>query len=310
MPSPRVSSPRASSPRVSSPTAPEDIGPLEHGQRGRRALAVYYGQGALPTLARYRRVVVQPGHFPPEKVAWLQGRGVQVLAYLSLGEVPAPDDQAHPVSWAVGEHRPEWGTYLVDVARPDWRDHIQTQVLHHKSVFDGFFLDTLDGAGRDPRQFRAMLKLMRLVRRWSGPGYLLANRGLGLLERLRGTINGVLIEACSTTWAPEYRAYSRQELDYTERLVRQARRLKLELYALDYADSPRLRRFALRRAAALGLPTFVTSRDLSLPGGYVAPNLKPPDPAVSALRSRPPGQVQVEGNGELGSGPLSTLGSR
>ena len=75
--------------------------------RHRRELAIYYGQGALATLARYRRVVVQPGHFGADKVQWLQRRGVQVLAYLSLGEVEATD-----AVWATGEYRPEWNTKL------------------------------------------------------------------------------------------------------------------------------------------------------------------------------------------------------
>ena len=64
-----------------------------------------------------------------------------------------------------------------------------------------------------------MLKLVRQVRQWAGPCYLMANRGFGLLPRLGGTINGVLIEALSTTWVDGYRTYERHELDYTAALV-------------------------------------------------------------------------------------------
>jgi hypothetical protein len=233
--------------------------------RHRHELAIYYGQGALPTLARYKRVVVQPGHFGADKVQWLQQRGVQVLAYLSLGEVEATD-----AVWATGAYRPEWNTQVVDLTSPHWRAQVHDQVLRGKGVFDGFFLDTLESATDDPRQMRAMLKLVRLVRQWAGPKYLLANRGFHLLKRLRGTINGVLIEAFSTTWADGYRPYTRQELTYTRELLKQAKRLKMEVYALDYADSPSQRRFAMRRALALGVPTFVTNRELSLPKGYVS----------------------------------------
>lgn len=240
--------------------------------RHRHELAIYYGPGALSVLARYKRVVVQPGHFRADKVQWLQGRGVQVLAYLSLGEVEATD----PV-WASGAYRPEWNTKLVDLTSPVWRAQVQDQVMREKGIFDGFFLDTLESATDDPRQMRAMLKLVRLVRQWAGPKYLMANRGFELLKRLRGTINGVLIEAFSTTWAEGYRPYTRQELTYTGELLKQAKRLKMDVYALDYADSPRQRRFAMRRALALGVPTFVTNRELSLPKGYLPATQIAPD---------------------------------
>lgn len=260
--------------------------------RHRHALALYYGQDALPLLARYQRVVVQPGHFSAAQVTWLRQRGVQVLAYLSLGE----DGSGQPQDWLTDEPPTVWKTRLVNASHPAWRAHIQAQVMRGNAVFSGFFLDTLDAAARDPRQVRGMLKLVRLVRQWAGPRYLLTNRGVGLLHRLRGTVNGVLIESFSTTWqassgqfsasqpgadqsstdqsstGPEgYRACTKPELDYTLHLLEQVRRLGLEVYALDYADTPQLRRFALRRAASLGVSTFISNRELSLPTGYAPP---------------------------------------
>lgn len=227
-----------------------------------RALAVYYGQDSLSALARFRRVVVQPGHFQAEQVAWLQERGVQVLAYLSLGE-----DEGDPAAWHTGALQPEWNTHQVDARHPAWRALLEAQVSKLSRVFDGFLLDTLDSAAGDPQQKRAMLKLVRQVRSWAGPKYLLANRGFSLLERLRGTLDGVLIEAFSTTWQDGYRALADHELDYTEGLLGQARRLRLEVYALDYANTLALKRFARSRAARLGIPTFVSNRELSLPAG-------------------------------------------
>ncbi|GAA4013686.1 hypothetical protein GCM10022631_26700 [Deinococcus rubellus] len=230
----------------------------------RRPLAVYYGPNELMALSKYQRVIVQPGHFTPEKVSWLQRRGVQVLAYLSLGE-----HDGEMAAWSESERQPEWGTIKVNVTHPDWKTHIQAQIMSEYLAFDGFFLDTLDVSAQEPQRLRAMLKLVRLVRKWAGPRYLLVNRASGLLHRLRGTVNGVLIESCFTSWAGGYHAYTKSELEYTALLVEQARRFKLEVYALDYADTPNLRRFALRRAAALGLPIFVSNRELNLPQGYM-----------------------------------------
>ncbi|GHF36584.1 endo alpha-1,4 polygalactosaminidase [Deinococcus metalli] len=223
-----------------------------------RALAVYYGPELSPVLARYRRVVVQPGHFWPERVERLQRRGVEVLAYLSLGE-----DDGGPAAWNTDDIHPEWRTRRVNVRHPQWREHIQAQVERHRPVFDGFLLDTLDSAATDPNQKRAMIKLVRLVRQWAGDRYLLANRGFDLLERLRGSVDGVLIESFSTTWQGGYHAYQGHELAYTEGLLDLTRRLKLDAFALDYADTPILKRFARRRANRLGVPTFITNRELT-----------------------------------------------
>ncbi|THF87045.1 hypothetical protein E7T09_07690 [Deinococcus sp. KSM4-11] len=223
-----------------------------------RSLAVYYGPELVPALTRYRRVVVQPGHFWPERVARLQARGVEVLAYLSLGE-----DDGGPAPWTSDDIHPEWQTRRVNVRHPAWREHIHAQVERHTKVFDGFLLDTLDSAASDPYQKRAMIRLVRQIRQWSGSGYLLANRGFDLLERLRGCVDGVLIESFSTTWQGGYHAFHGHELAYTEGLLDLARRLKLDAYALDYADTPALRRFARRRATRLGVSTFISNRDLT-----------------------------------------------
>lgn len=246
------------------------------GHSGRRALSVYYGPNALNVLCRYERVIVQPGHHRVDAVRWLQARGVQVLAYLSLGMDASPHGD-----WLRGELDPVWQTRPVDVRHPEWRARIEAQVLGEKAIFNGFLLDNLDSAD-DPVQIRAMLKLVRQVRQWAGPCYLMANRGFSLLPRLGGTVNGVLIEALSTTWADGYRTFERDELEYTAGLVAQARRLHLEVFGLDYAATSRARRFALRRAEQLGVPTFVSNRELSLPGGLL-PRMAVPERQIHQL---------------------------
>jgi polysaccharide biosynthesis protein PelA len=237
----------------------------------RPALAVYYGPGELETLAGYQTVVVQPGHFPAEQVRALQQRGVRVLAYLSLGE-----DDGENGSWTVDQPQTNWHTHMADVRNAEWRAKIRSQVEAARPVFDGFFLDSVEHAQRNDMQTQAMLSLIHEVRGLIGDGYLLANRGLELLARLHGPVaspvNGVLIEGYSCTWEDGYRAYSGHELVYTAALLAQARALGLEVYALDYANTPALAAFAQQRAAQSGVSTFVTNRELSLPAG-VAPTM-------------------------------------
>ncbi|GGK99656.1 hypothetical protein [Deinococcus radiotolerans] len=228
---------------------------------GPRALSIYSGSHSLTVLGRYQRVVVQPTHYRADAVRWLQARGVQVLAHLRLGaEDPAAEARLPGM--------PDWPLRPVDVRDPEWRARIEAQILGEKTIFNGFYLDHVDLA-EDPVQVRAMLKLIRQVRQWAGPCYLLTNQGFRLLPRLGGCVNGVLINGLSTTWEDGYRVLDPAELEVTAARVAQARRLHLDAFGLDYAITTRARRFALRRAEQLGVPTFVSNRELSLPGGLL-----------------------------------------
>lgn len=237
---------------------------------GRRALSIYFDANALNVLCRYRKVVVKPEHYRADAVRWLQARGVQVLAYLSLGA----DRSVHGEWLREGQALPD-DTHPVDVRHAEWRARIEAQILGEKAIFNGFYLDHLDCAD-DPIQIRAMLKLIRQVRQWAGPCYLLVNQGFRLLPRLGGSVNGVVIDGLSTTWSDGYRLLDRAELEHTASLVSQARRLHLDVFGVDYAVTSRARRVALRRAEQLDVPTFVSTRELNLPGGLL-PRMALPD---------------------------------
>ena len=47
--------------------------------------ACYYGPARLRVLASYSLVLVEPAYYAPAQVAQLRARGVQVIAYLSIG---------------------------------------------------------------------------------------------------------------------------------------------------------------------------------------------------------------------------------
>ena len=62
---------------------------------------------------------------------------------------------------------------------------------------------------------------------------------------------------------PEYRKLNPNELVFTCEMLRRARRSELEVFALDYAFTPELRRAAQVRARAQGLSTFISVRELN-----------------------------------------------
>ncbi|GHF38408.1 hypothetical protein HNQ07_001066 [Deinococcus metalli] len=233
----------------------------------RAGLSVYYGPpcpDALSVLARQATVVVQSGLYTPAQLARLR-RTTHVLGYLSLGE-------DHPLgTWAcvpgsAPYHtgvNPAWGSVRVDARHPAWRATVLGRAALALAHTDGVLLDTLDSADPD-----ATLGLARALReRWPHVT-LYANRGFPLLPDLAPLIDGVLIEAFSTTHAPAPALHDPDGLAYTAHWLREVRALGLDVHALDYADTPALAAQARARADTEGVATFVTTRALDLPGGH------------------------------------------
>src|SRR5215470_14136779 len=75
------------------------------------SVAFFYGKPApVGQLGRFDWVVVEPDHLDARGLDELQRAGVQVFAYLSLGEA-APE--AIDPGWILGPNAP-WGSVIVD----------------------------------------------------------------------------------------------------------------------------------------------------------------------------------------------------
>lgn len=241
------------------PAAPERLGQL----------AVYYSYGELARLSDYATVVLQPGAHRPEQLAWLRARGVRVLMYLSLGE----DASEPPAAYHLSGPSPAWGTRRVQPDHPDWRGRVCAQARRALRQADGLLLDTLDSHPRP----EPLLALLRAVRSAVPGAYLLANRGATLLPDLASLVDGVLIEALSTSWEKGYGPHDESGLAYTAALVARFRAAGLPLWGLDYADTPTLAAFAHQRARALGLSTFIGNRNLDRMPAPALEFQEPPD---------------------------------
>ncbi|ANE43663.1 hypothetical protein SU48_07660 [Deinococcus puniceus] len=228
---------------------------------------MYYGPAtrqAVSTLGGFDVVVLHPTLYAPADLQALRAGGTRVLGYLSVGEDHAFGDVAC-VPGSAPYHcgvNAEWGSVVVDAGHPAWREVVlmrAEQVLEHT---DGLLLDTLDSA--DPA---ATLELVRALRAAAPQATLMANRGFGLLPGLTPLVQSVLFEAFSTTHSPRLAAHDREGLAYTAHWLAVLRAAGLPVFALDYAAKPKLIAFARARAAQYAVPTFVTNRDLTLPGG-------------------------------------------
>lgn len=226
-------------------------------RRGLKPFGVYYGTGRLRSLSAYATVVVHPGQYSQEDIEWLQAGGTRVLAYVSLGEDNGPE-----APWHLETRNTVWNTRHVRLTDPGWQRHLHEQIQACTPLYGGFLLDTLEVVDVRPEARSEMLCLLRNIRRWAPHAYLLANRGFSLMPELARLMNGVLIESFSTTWEDDYRRLDPEGLAFTETVCRRLIQANLDVYGLDYATTPQLTQFARRRAARLGVPTFVSTRDL------------------------------------------------
>ncbi|WBB80500.1 hypothetical protein O7606_03695 [Micromonospora sp. WMMD882] len=226
----------------------------------RRPICFYYGDGRLDDLTGYLRVVLQPDFYPPAELRYLADQGVQTLGYLSLSEDTGP-----PAPWQRQERNPDWGGAFVQVGHPLWVAHV---VAAAKAAiargFAGLFLDTLNVELTYPEDLPHLLTLVGAVREEAQPAYLLANRGFGLLPRLAELVDGIVFESFTARWTEEgYAPWPADALEFNAQIAEQLLHLELDLYSLDYADSPGLTDFAARRARQFGLQSFVSDRALS-----------------------------------------------
>jgi hypothetical protein len=228
----------------------------------KRSLLIYYGHDNLEDLLGYRRVVLQSAYYSPEQLATLRAAGTQTLAYLSLGEDTGP-----AALWQRPEKNQNWGGHYVNVAHPDWRRHVlQKATSCLTQGFDGFFLDTLDTVDLFPEDRLPMLNLIAKLRELYPRAVLLANRGFSLLPKLTTVVDGLVFEAFSSTWqtsAGDYRALDPAALFYNAKLVSKLRQTGIALYALDYAESAGLIKFARERAGSHGLISLISNRELT-----------------------------------------------
>lgn len=226
-----------------------------------KPIAFYYGAGELNKLIGYQRVVLQSDFYSAGEIAWLKSHGTFPLAYMTLSEDTGP-----PALWQRKERNPDWGGAYVEVSSPDWMNHVVKQAKEALNKgFLGLFLDTLDIADAFPEEAPHMLMLVAHLREQTRPAYLMANRGFTLMPRLAEFVDAHLFESFSVAWTREgtYQAWPQTVLEDHARLAEQLVQTDLELFALDYADTPDLEAFAYHRAHQFGLQLFISDKALS-----------------------------------------------
>lgn len=239
------------------------------------SIAFYYAeQPPIVELAQFDRVVVQPHHTQAKEIEQFHQLGVELYAYISIGEMSRAHylaEQLRP-EWIVGAN-PDWDSHILDLTHSGWQqmlgERIQTLL---KRGFDGVFLDTLDsymrvfeGAAAQSQQQALASLIARFANEKPGPKILL-NRGFEILPQVHQFIDGVVAESLVGTW--ESGGYGMVAADTTEALTpilrEVANRYRLPVYVIDYADPADTEKTAkiATRIKALGFVPWVASRHL------------------------------------------------
>jgi hypothetical protein len=231
-----------------------------------------------------RRKLVMEGGFPK--------RGADGLPIVEDGPDGIPDRNG------------AWGSYYVNPGDEDWRRLVQARAQRLSELgVDGFFLDTIDSASGIYADLQpAMLQLVASLRTQFPKLYLVANRGVEVLQRepdrFVESVDGIVLESWFTHWDWTLgKAVVSPFAQENARLLRDVLepRPKLHRLYLDYLDPKQPDRGALlarRRGYDPGFWShpFLQSLD-PLPIGP-ARTLAPPTPGACART--PEGLLQMD----------------
>ena len=212
----------------------------------------YYGNQLGPESYGLFDLAVLDGLYPPV-LAGAGGKKPLFIGYVSIGEVHGSGPY-----WEMAKGKPFlihentlWQSWVVDVRDPQWQklllDRVFVSVI--AKGFDGFFLDTIDSAlhlaeGKDGRKFadtdKAIVDLIKKMRRRYPDKLIAVNRGLPLLPRIAKDIDYIVIENLYSTYNAEKKEYERVDPVTQKILINQVRagqkvKPSLVVLTVDYA---------------------------------------------------------------------------
>lgn len=179
-------------------------------------VAFYYGVNPpLEELHAYHVVVVTPqnGLLPKE----YNNRYSQLFAYVNVGEVNPNVDyfKKTQTSWRKGSN-PLWGSYVMDMANPAWRDYLLEHVITPlwQNDYRGFFLDSLDSyrflnlSPEQARQQRAgLITLIKKIKAKYPDAQIIVNRGFEIFNSIHHEVSAVAAESLFAGWNATTKRY-------------------------------------------------------------------------------------------------------
>jgi polysaccharide biosynthesis protein PelA len=240
------------------------------------SVAFFYGKPVpVAELSRFDWVVVEPDHLDARGLEELQRSGVQVFAYLSLGEALAGAVDAGSV---LGQNT-HWGSVIVDPRAAGWRTRMLARVdALHARGFRGLFLDTLDSYAMVLRgeavraAATAMAGLIRDLGDRRRDMKLFFNRGFELLDEVGERACAVAAESLLFGWDAGAKRYvevaAAERAWLTDKLRDVERRFDIPVVIIDYLPTARRddARAAAGRIQAMGFVPWIATPALDTLG--------------------------------------------
>lgn len=240
------------------------------------SVAFFYGRPVpVVELSRFDWVVVEPDHLGARGLEDLQRAGVQVFAYLSLGEA-APDTV--DAGWTLGRNAP-WGSVIVDPRAAGWRARTLARVDALRARgYQGLFLDTLDSyaivlhGDAQRAAGAAMAGLIRDIADRHRDVRLFFNRGFELLADVGSRASAVAAESLLFGWDAAGKRYievpAAERAWLTDKLREVKRRFDIPVVVIDYLPESRQAdaRAAAGRIQAMGFVPWISTPALDTLG--------------------------------------------
>ncbi len=236
-------------------------------------------------------------------VSELVASGHTSLGYLSIGEIAA-DAIYRGNAIASGVKRPMknevWNSEVVDLSDEAWLTFVIGELAQEivDRGFSGFFLDTMDAvdllSARNPERAEAyrggLVALVKALRERFPEKKIVVNRGFSVMEAIRSSIDGVLVESVFGTFQHDTGDFLDVKEADTEALLNLLGPLRdsgMSIYVLDYASPDAVTRGQelARKAAAEGFHSLVSTPALN--GEVIAPLRKIPRKVLVLYGSDP-----------------------
>jgi len=170
----------------------------------------YYGiQPPIEKLSLFNRAVVEAENVTVSERKALIRSGVEMFAYVSLGEVNRTRAWFSEIkeSWKLGRNT-AWNSVVVDLDNPEWHRYLLEKRLLPlwNRGYHGFFLDTLDSYMRvvsvrdKQQQQRGLVELISAIHARFPGVKLILNRGFEIMPEVFQYADGVVAESLYQRW--------------------------------------------------------------------------------------------------------------
>ncbi len=252
-------------------------------------LAFFYGRPLpLQALQDFDQVVVQTDQITATEKKRLQDSGVQLLAYVSIGEIDRRDKLYSKLKkdWIATTNK-NWHSDVLDVRKPAvsrflWLNYVKPVM---NAGYQGVFLDTLDSyqlVAKTAKQRHAYEQgLIRIInnikKRWPRANIIL-NRGFDIIPTVANEINGVVAESLFSAFGGDKKGYTRVSKADRRWLTKALRRIQKKYHipvtVVDYLPDNRWSEATglAKKIIALGFKPWISDGHLNSMGrGWLRP---------------------------------------